>query len=332
MGFFNLNLSVFLFILLLIFQLTAITASAVEARVSSPKCDKTCAKAIIRRKYPRPPGAKSFCSSYLRAHHATSVRTVMVTRTATKTARTGCVTVVRTLVSTELDVFSEAVVTTTLPVITLTEYSSTVVIATGPTRVIDKRAVEETEIAPRAVSQCTCRNLSSCSSNTIIAACLGITPPRTSTSTTTRTITKPCTTISTTTSTTLKFTIITSGTATIYPAAETTTLDTIHTTLVPEECTRDLYTPPQEIGSAGVFFLEYPFFATNSLECCTACFARENCAASSYSGEVGSCAFLIVQEVQAGEKTGMCPLGRQDFGFVRDFDFGVNALPGPCGF
>ncbi|TGJ74483.1 hypothetical protein EYR41_001487 [Orbilia oligospora] len=316
-------------LLLLALQLTTTIGSVIEAR-ASPKCDKKCAKSLIQRDV----RSKSYCSSYLRAHGA-SAHTVTVT---TK-AKTNCVTVVRTFVTTSLDIFSEALVTTTLPDITATEYSSTVVIVTGPTRVIGRRAVEETEIAPRAPPLpppppppppiCTCRNLSLCSSNTISAACLEIAPPRPIT----KTITKPCTTTTTTTSTTRKFTEITSGTLTVAPgaAATTTTINQIHTTLVPEECTRDFYTPPSDIGSAGVFFLEYPNFATNPLECCTACFGRKNCAASAYSSDLGSCSFLIVMEKQPGGTSGACPLGRQDFSFIRDFDFGVNTLPGPCG-
>ncbi|KAF3276072.1 hypothetical protein TWF970_006361 [Orbilia oligospora] len=237
-------------LLLLALQLTTTIGSIIEAR-ASPKCDKKCAKSLIQRDV----RSKSYCSSYLRAHGA-SAHTVTVT---TK-AKTNCVTVVRTFVTTSLDIFSEALVTTTLPDIIATEYSSTVVIVTGPTRVIGRRAVEETEIAPRAPPPpiCTCRNLSLCSSKTIPAACLEIAPPRTIT----KTITKPCTTITTTTSTTRKFTEITSGTLTVAPgaAATTTTINQIHTTLVPEECTRDFYTPPSDIGSAGVFFLEYPNF------------------------------------------------------------------------
>ncbi|KAK6520454.1 hypothetical protein TWF506_000708 [Arthrobotrys conoides] len=309
-------------LILLAFQLAATIGSAIEDR-AVPNCDKKCAKSLIQRNV----RSKSYCSSYLRAHGA-SAHTV----TVTAKAKTNCVTVVKTFIFTSLDIFSEASVTTTLPDITVTEYSSTVVIATGPTRVIGRRAVEETKIAPRAAMaapRCTCRSLSLCSSRTISAACLEIAPLRTIT----KTVTKPCTTTTTTKSTTRKFTEITSGTFTIVPGfPKTTTINQIHTTLVPEECTRDFYSPPSDIGGAGVFFLEYPDFATNPLECCTACFGRKNCAASAYSNDLGSCSFLVVAERQPGETSGVCPLGKQDFSFIRDFGFGVNTLPGPCGF
>ncbi|KAK6360712.1 hypothetical protein TWF730_006840 [Orbilia blumenaviensis] len=290
-------------------------ATGLEAR--APTCDKKCAKSLIQRK----PHAKSYCSSYLRAHGA-STRTVTVT---TK-AKSNCVTVTATSVTTELDFFIDASVSTTLPVITITEYSSTVVIVTGPTRVIDRRAaVKETKAAP-----CPCRNLSSCSSNTISAACREIAGPP---PTITKTVIKPCTATTTVTSTTLKFTEITSGTQVATPPPDTTTINEVHTTYIPEECARDLYSPPQEIGNARVEILDYPFYARTPIECCTICFARKNCAVAAYGASTEDCYLLIVTERQPGGAAGeMCPLGRQNFTFIRDFDFGVNALPGPCGF
>ncbi|KAK6345132.1 hypothetical protein TWF718_007061 [Orbilia javanica] len=318
MRFFNVS-SLLLPLLVLTFESTLIAGSAIDSRAAAPpKCDKKCAKSLIRRNV----RSKSFCSSYLRAHGAPA-------HTVTVTTKASCVTVVRTIVTTELDIFSVASVSTTLPTITLTEYSSTVIIATGPTRVINRRAIEETKLAPRAASPpCTCRSLSSCSANVISVACLEISPPRTFT----KTVTKPCTTTSTTSSTTLKFTEITSGTQTLYPPPATTTINEIHTTLVPEECSRELYSPPLDVGGAAVETLDYPYFAINYLECCMACFGRVGCAAAAYSQGSGLCSLLIVKERQAGGVSEACPLGRQDFSFIRDFDFGVNTLPGPCGF
>ncbi|KAK6527922.1 hypothetical protein TWF281_009183 [Arthrobotrys megalospora] len=306
-------------LLLLFSQSVTIDGSAIVA--SAPKCDKKCAKSLIQRK----PHSKSYCSSYLRAHGATK-RTV----TVTTTAKTSCVTVTKTSVTTDLDIFSVASVTVTLPVITITEYSSTVVIVTGPTRVIDRRAVEETAIGARAAAPapCPCRNLSSCSSNIISAACLEIAPLPTIT----KTITKPCTKTTTTTVTTGQFTMITSGTQTITPPADTTTLNQVLTTYVPEECTRELYSPPLDLDGASIVSVDYPFYAITPIECCGFCFRTKNCAASAYSASINECALLVVDQVQPGEKSGMCPLGRQNFTFIRDFDFGVNTLPGPCGF
>lgn len=57
-----------------------------------------------------------------------------------------------------------------------------------------------------------------------------------------------------------------------------------------------------------------------------------NCAASVYSSGTGQCSLLIVMERQLGEVGGICPLGRQNFSFIGILIWGVNTLPGPCGF
>ncbi|EPS43414.1 hypothetical protein H072_2613 [Dactylellina haptotyla CBS 200.50] len=305
-----------------------VSANLFENRNQRPKCDVRCAKSLILHKS-RP---KPFCSSYFRAHGFLSTHTKTITRTVRVTTECSTI-VVQTFIAGETNTNFDASVTTTLPRVTITHYVSTVVVPTGTTRAVDRREIRKPAPAPRFC----CEKLSDCPVRTISAACSQITRPATvtKTKTKTKTLTIGCTDTVTFTFTTFPQLSITSGTATVYPGPDSTTVNSVLTTSVPAQCAGQLFTPPDDIGDAFVEELVYPYFPQSALECCTLCYDRVNCIASAWidgGGNLGSCQHLLVVSPQPGGMVGdKCPLGVQNVPFTVDFDFGTNVFPGPCG-
>ena len=214
-----------------------------------------------------------------------------------------------------------------MPTLTITSYSSSVLVPSRPSPIVNKRtpvtAPAELAANPSAAA------LSAFSPGILSQACSSLFPCSTVTTTVTAISKIKCTTTLTSYQTKYKATVTTTATTT--PAPATVSKPGTLTTTVPAACAGSPYVPSSNMpDGTEVQFASYPNFPRSTVECCVVCARTLNCAASAYIDEAADCELLITTKKQKSGFNNQCPLGVVDYEFGTPQPDGI-VFPGYCG-
>lgn len=178
----------------------------------------------------------------------------------------------------------------TLPLVTYTSYTSTVLVPSGPTPIVDKRSLQDNRPrattpapAPTNVAPTIPSALAAYPSSILSAGCSSLLSQRCSTTIRTQSTTTkiPCT--ITSTSYTIKYAHTTISTQTIYPAPIFVSGSNTLTTTVPTACARSAYLyEGADIPDTEFSIAVYPNFPQTNVECCVLCFRTKGCVANAF--------------------------------------------------